>query len=70
MKSNKDENEPLKIEIKTMKKIKTIYCIIFLHWRYLFCWYWNFVKQIFFRNKVPVYDTIWVLTLQYENNLL
>ena len=32
MKSSKDENEPLKIEIEAkMKKIKAICCIIFLH---------------------------------------
>ena len=38
MKSNKDENEPLKIEIETkMKKIKAICCIIFLHSPYLLC---------------------------------
>ena len=41
MKSNKDENVLLKIEIAAKMK-----------------------------NKVPVYDTIWVLNLQYENNLL
>ena len=32
MKSNKDENGPLKIEFEAkMKKIKAICCIIFLH---------------------------------------
>ena len=32
MKSNKDENVPLKIEFEAkMEKIKTICCIIFLH---------------------------------------
>ena len=51
MKSNKDENETLKIKFEAkMKKIKAICCIIFLDWRYLLCYYWNFIKKLFFRN--------------------
>ena len=47
MKSNKDENEPLKIEFKAkMKKIKVINCIIFLHWQLQ-----NILEQKIFKNQ-------------------
>ena len=46
MKSNKDENEPLKIEIEAkIKKIKAIYCI---HTRFLFVASFYYIDDIYF----------------------
>ena len=66
MKSNKDENEPLEIEIEAkMKEIKAICCIIFyIDNIYFVC------TEISLKNFFRFYDTIWVLTLEYENNSL
>ena len=72
MKSNKDENEPLKIEIDAkMKKIKAI-CASFCYIDDIYLVSTEISLKIFFFPllKVPVYHTIWILTLQYENNLL
>ena len=71
MKSNKDENDLLKIEIEAkMKKIKAICCIIFFYIDDIFFVSTEIKKKTIFRNLKyrSMILCILVLTLQYENN--